>query len=81
MVVMEVDLIREYQRRPYGIEVKAGTTYVSDMLRSLKRFQSLCENPAGAALIYGGSEAAVLGNITTITSYRDTAKLLFPALF
>lgn len=52
-------------------------TYVSDMLRSLKRFQSLCENLAVAALIYGGSEAAVLGDLVVI-SYRDTAKLLFP---
>ena len=74
---LEVDLIREYQRRPYAIEIKAGTTYVSDMLRSLKQFRSLLENPAGAALVYGGSEAAILGDIT-ITSYRDTAKLLFP---
>ena len=72
---LEIDLIREYQRRPYAVEIKAGTTFVLDMIRSLKRFQALLDGFSGGALIYGGEEEFSSDEIT-VTSYLNTAKLL-----
>ena len=72
----EIDLIREYQRRPLAMEIKAGSTYVSDMTRPLKHFRSLHEDLSGAALLYGGDERAVVDGISVIP-YTETARLLF----
>ncbi|MFO7730967.1 MAG: ATP-binding protein [Spirochaetia bacterium] len=74
---LEVDLIREYQRRPYALEIKAGKTYVSGMKDSLKRFRSIKKDIKGAALIYGGEERASVDEIE-IVPYPDIAGLLFP---
>lgn len=74
---LEIDLLREYQRRPFAIEIKAGTTFVPDMLRSLKTFRTLADNLSGAALIYGGEEPAQVDE-TVVTSFSRTAELLFP---
>lgn len=74
---LEIDLIREYQRRPLAMEIKAGTTFSPDMLKSLRRFSSLQEDLKGSALVYGGEERAELEKIT-IVPFRDTAELLFP---
>jgi hypothetical protein len=77
---LEIDLIREYQRRPFVMEIKAGSTYTPEMTEPLKRFRSLQGNPAGAAVLYGGDEAAVTDGIKVVP-YTETAKLLFdPAL-
>ena len=74
---LEVDLIREYQRRPLAIEIKAGSTYVADMSGSLKRFRSLHTDLAGAALAYAGDEAATVDGIR-LTPYAQLSQLLFP---
>ena len=47
----EIDLIREYQRRPFAMEIKAGSTYVSGMTKPLQRFISLQPDLAGTALL------------------------------
>ncbi len=73
---LEIDLIREYQRRPFAMEIKAGSTYTSDMTNPLKRFRSLVEDTAGAALLYGGDETAVVDGIRVVP-YTETARLLF----
>lgn len=75
---LEIDLIREYQRRPFVMEIKAGSTYVPDMTRPLQRFRSLQlqENLAGAALLYGGDETASVDGIKVVP-YAETASLLF----
>ena len=75
----EVDLIREYQRRPLAIEVKAGTTFLPEMLNSLRRFRDLHGDIAGAALVYGGAEAIELDRIS-VTPFFDIASILFPDL-
>ena len=72
----EIDLIREYQRRPFAMEIKAGSTYVPDMTGPLRHFRSLQEDPAGAALLYGGDESAVVDGIKVVP-YTETARLLF----
>ena len=72
----EIDLIRECQRRPFAMEIKASSTYVPDMTRPLKHFRSLQENLAGAALLYGGDESAVVDEINVVP-YTETARLLF----
>ena len=58
------------------MEIKAGSTYVPDMIRPLKHFRSLKEDLAGAALLYGGDESAVVDGIKVVP-YSETAKLLF----
>jgi uncharacterized protein len=73
---LEIDLIREFQRRPLAIEIKAGSTYVPDMTRPLQRFRSLKDDLAGSALLYAGDEAATVDGIE-IVPYTDTARLLF----
>jgi uncharacterized protein len=40
---LEIDLIREYQRRPFAMEIKAGSTYVPDITKPLQRFRLLKE--------------------------------------
>lgn len=74
-----VDLIREYQRRPMAIEVKAGTTFLPEMLNSLRRFRDLHGDIAGAALVYGGAEATALDSIS-VMPFFDIASILFPDL-
>jgi len=73
---LEVDLIREYWRKPFAMEIKAGTTFVSDMIKPLQRYRSLHGDLAGAALLYGGDETATVDGIK-IVPYMQTASLLF----
>ena len=72
----EIDLIREYQRRPFAMEIKAGLTYVPDMTKPLQRFRSLQEDLVGAALLYGGDETATVDGIKLVP-FAETARLLF----
>lgn len=74
---LEIDLIREYQRRPFALEIKAGSTYVSEFTKPLRRFQSLHGDLAGAAVVYGGAEREMLNGIDLVP-YALTAELLFP---
>lgn len=74
---LEVDLIREHQRRPFAIEVKAGRFCASEMIAPIQRFRSLHGDLAGAALVYGGDEGARIDGIT-VAPCVDTARLLFP---
>ncbi|MFW5995431.1 MAG: ATP-binding protein [Spirochaetia bacterium] len=73
---LEIDLIREYQRRPFAVEIKAGATYVPDMTTALVRFRSLHEGLAGASLVYGGTESTTVNGIRVVPFPR-TAQLLF----
>jgi uncharacterized protein len=73
---LEIDLICEYQRRPFAMEIKGGSTYASDMTRPLRRFRSLQEDLVGAALLYGGDEAVTVDGIKVVP-YTETARLLF----
>ncbi|MFW6232284.1 MAG: ATP-binding protein [Spirochaetota bacterium] len=75
---LEIDGIREYQRRPLAIEIKAGTTYTSEFARPLRRFRSLHGDLAGSAVVYGGDERASVDGIDLVP-YAQTADLLFGA--
>lgn len=72
---LEIGLIREHHRTPVAVEIKAGTTYVPDMVGPLRRFRALHGDLAGAALIYGGNETLTVDGITVVP-YADTAKVL-----
>lgn len=74
---LEIDLIREYQRRPFAIEIKSGATYFPKMAKPLQQFRTLKEDLTGGALIYSGDERASVDGIQ-IVPYPDTAALLFP---
>ncbi len=73
---LEIDLIREVQRRPFAVEVKAGRTFAREMIAPLRRWQTLHGDLAGSALVYGGDEETVVDGITVAPFYR-TASLLF----
>jgi predicted AAA+ superfamily ATPase len=73
---LEIDLIREYQRRPLAMEIKAGATYVPDMVKPLTRFRELHGNLFGSALLYGGDEATTVKDVNVVP-YRGVAELLF----
>lgn len=73
----EVDLIREYQRRPLAIEIKAGTTFTSEMITPLRRFASEHGDIAGQALVYGGTERMTVAGIEVVPFF-DVAGVLFP---
>jgi predicted AAA+ superfamily ATPase len=72
----EIDLIRDYERRPFAMEIKAGSTYIPDMTKSIQRFRSLRDDLAGAALVYGGDETASVDGIKVVP-HTETARLLF----
>lgn len=60
--------------------IKAGSTYVPEMTRQLRRFRSLQEDLAGAALLYGADETVVADGIK-IVPYTETARLQFVSQF
>ncbi len=72
---LEVDLIREYQRRPFAIEIKAAATFDLEMLRSIERFRELHGDLAGSAVIYSGPQQPAVRGVT-ITNHALTAQLL-----
>ena len=59
----EIDLIREVQRKPFTIEIKAGRTFTPEMIKSLRLFNAQIEDLAGSALIYGGDELQRVNDI------------------
>jgi len=73
---LEIDLIREYQRQPFAMEIKAGKTFVPDMIKNLQRYRSLHGSPAGAALLYGGDVTSTVDGIKVLP-YTQVADLLF----
>jgi len=73
---LEVDLIREYQRQPFAMEIKAGKTFVPEMLKHLQHYRSLHGSLSGAALLYGGDESATVDGIK-VFPYTQIANLLF----
>jgi hypothetical protein len=73
---VEIDLIREYQRRPLAVEIKAAATFTPEMRRPIDRFRSIHPDPAGAAVIYSGPTQRNLAEIG-LWNHRDTAELLF----
>lgn len=73
---LEVDLIREEQRRPLALEIKAGTTFISEMLSALRRFRALHGDLAGAGLLYGGEEPMEIDGVA-VAPFPGTAQLLF----
>ncbi len=73
---LEVDLIREYQRRPFPVEIKAGSTFTTGMLKALERFAALGRETPGGAVIYSGpSQQAVRG--IQIRNHAEVGALLF----
>ena len=73
---LEVDLIREYQRRPLAIEIKAAATFSPEMLTGLERFRRLHGNPAGAAVVHSGPRQPSVRGIS-VCNHGDVAELLF----
>jgi hypothetical protein len=73
---LEVDLIREFQRRPFAIEIKAAATFSPEMLSQLERFLRLHGNPAGAAVVHSGPRQPSVRGVS-VCNHADVAELLF----
>lgn len=73
---LEVDLIREYQRKPFVMEIKAGATFTSEMITPLRRFSSAYGEIEGQALVYGGTEKITV-NGTAVVPFWNVAEVLF----
>ena len=73
---LEIDLIREVQRRPFAVEIKAGRTFTRETVDPLRRRRTLHGDLAGSALVYGGCSHTVIDGIT-VTPFHRTASLLF----
>jgi len=73
---LEVDLIREYQRKPFAMEIKAGATFASEMIVPLRRFASAYGELEGQALVYGGTEKITVNGIE-IEPFWNVAEVLF----
>lgn len=58
------------------MEIKAGTTYIPEMTKSLQRFRSLKDDLAGSALLYSGEETATVDGIKVVP-YTEIARILF----
>ena len=70
----EVDLIIRQRRKLRPIEIKAGMTYTSSMLKSLRQFNRLVPDALHGAVIYGGEMETVTEN-ATLLNYRNTHTL------
>jgi len=59
----EVDLILEYGRGLFPVEIKAGTTINEDFFKGLKSFAKVVsERPFGMGIIYGGESVETRGD-------------------
>jgi hypothetical protein len=73
---LEVDLIREFQRRPFAIEIKAAATFSPEMLSQLERFLRLHGNAAGAAVVHSGPRQPSVRGVS-VCNHVDVGELLF----
>ncbi|MFP4432370.1 MAG: ATP-binding protein [Spirochaetota bacterium] len=73
---LEVDMLREYQRRPFPVEIKAASTFTAEMLKSLERFAALGASPPGGAVIYSGPSQQPVRGIE-IRNHVEVGELLF----
>ncbi len=70
----EVDLIIRERRKLRPVEIKAGMTYNSSMLKSLKQFRNLVPDALPSALVYAGEIETETEDIKLI-NYRNTGLL------
>ncbi len=73
----EIDLVLEFGSSIFPIEIKGGVTISKDYFRGLHRFEkNNFELPIGGAIIYGGDETQVRGNISIYPSVKFHELLL-----
>ena len=73
---LEIDLIREYHRRPFAVEIKASGTFTREMLRNIHRLRELLPDREGEGLIYSGEDERRIDGVSLIP-FTKTARLLF----
>lgn len=73
----EVDLVLEFGSSVFPVEIKGGVTISRDYFQGLHRFEkNNLELPIGGAIIYGGNETQVRGNISVCPAARFHELLL-----
>lgn len=66
----EVDFITEWNGTPAAIEVKAGSTWVPEWAKGLRRFRELAKTESAGTLIYGGDLSAERDS-ASLRAWRD----------
>jgi len=69
----EVDIIFQDGRELTAIEIKSSSTYSSDQLKGLSRFQSIATNLKNSILVYNGKKIQL--DKHTLTNFRYTDNL------
>ena len=73
---LEVDLICEFQRRPFAVEIQAGSTFWPETAQPLRKFRALHGNLVGSAIVYGGETPPAVGGVE-VRNHAETAQLLY----
>jgi len=74
---LEVDLVREQNRAPRAVEIKAGRTFTSEMISSVVKFQKLGQSPPlPGGLVYAGEKGPRVQGVQ-ILPYLTTAPFLY----
>ena len=73
----EVDLILRQQRRLKPVEIKAGTTYTSDMTKGLKHFAKKFPDALPGAVVYAG-DIETKSDAMQLINFQNTAELIQP---
>lgn len=67
----EVDLILEFGRGVFPVEIKAGATVSRDYFKGLHRFAKIDPDlPFGNAIVYGGDEIQIRGDVSVYPAVR-----------
>jgi len=69
----EVDLIREVERRPVPLEIKASQTYAPEMSRGLDWFTKNVPGTWPGCVVYGGSEVRTAPGVQVL-SFSESAR-------
>ena len=72
---MEIDLLQEFGRKLYPMEIKAARTYNSSFAASIKKFSELNDKTDGGCVIYSGENSQKIGDIQLV-NFSETGKVI-----
>ncbi|MBO9620034.1 MAG: ATP-binding protein [Niabella sp.] len=67
----EVDLILERENNPAAIEIKAGTTFNTPMLKGIQYWQKYQPGNQTSILLYGGKETKIINDKTSVVAWHE----------
>ena len=72
---MEIDLLQEFGRKLYPMEIKAARTYNSSFAANIKKFSELNDKTEGGCVIYSGENSQKIGDIQLV-NFSETGKVI-----